>query len=245
MEQQREHQRARYVADMFARISKRYDRLNTVMSAGRHHSWRHKAAELISDNTIGPALDIATGTGDFALELARQSSVTHVTGVDFSHDMLSIAEAKSHRQKLSHRLNYLVGDAQMLPFPNNSFVCATIGFGIRNFIDVPLALKEVVRVLRPSAKVAILEIVPIDGNGLMAKVFPLYFRHITPWLGALLAGDRQAYTYLPESVEHFHSATELERLMEKSGLQITTSLKIGLGTVAIIVGKKKVIKTTE
>ena len=112
---------------------------------------------------------------------------------------------------------------------------------IRDHLIEPLALTS----LKGVAKVAILEIVPIDGKGLMAKVFPFYFRHITPWLGALLAGDRQAYTYLPKSVEHFHSATELERLMEQSGLQITTSLNIGLGTVAIIVGEKKAIKTTE
>ena len=233
------HERARYVARMFARISRRYDRLNTVMSAGRHYAWRRKAAKLAAAGATGLALDVATGTGDFAMELARQPGITRVAGLDFAREMLSLAEAKTRRKGLLGRVSYIAGDGHTMPFPDDRFVCATVGFGVRNFVDVPGALREVARVLRPSGRVAVLEIVRGEGNGPVARAFPLYFRYVTPWLGALLAGDRDAYTYLPESVEQFRSATELGDLMEQAGLRVTTVRNVALGTVAIIVGEKR------
>ena len=225
---------------MFARISRRYDLLNTVMTAGRHYAWRRMAADMAvgPDSSAGPALDVATGTGDFALDLARKPSVSHVVGLDPTRDMLSVATGKARRKGLAERMTFVVGDAHALPFPDNHFICATVGFGIRNLADVPRALREMARVVRPGGRVVTLEIVRIEGRGPMSRLFPLYFRYVTPWLGALLARDRDAYTYLPESVEEFLSAREVASMMEKAGLLNVTFRKLALGAVAIHVGEK-------
>lgn len=231
-------ERARYVTRMFARISRRYDLLNTVMTGGRHYAWRKRATRMAVEGLHGPALDIATGTGDFAFDLARRPEVTGVVGLDFTRDMLTLANGKAVRQKLSDQTEFTAGDAHSLPFKNDQFICTTVGFGIRNFIDLPTAFREMVRVVRPGGRVASLEIVRMEGQGLMPRLLPLHFRYVTPWLGSLLAGDREAYTYLPKSVENFLSATELEQAMSDAGLKNVTHKKLGLGTVAIHVGEK-------
>ena len=115
---------------------------------------------------------------------------------------------------------------------------AAVGLGIRNFIDLPTALREMVRVVRSGGRVVSLEIVRMEGRGLMPKLLPLHFRYVTPWLGSLIARDREAYTYLPKSLENFLSATELDQAMRDSGLQNIRHKKLGLGTVAIHIGEK-------
>ncbi len=240
---------------MFARIARRYDRLNAVMSGGRHHAWRRMAVELAlrgpaspdprtgvihDEGGVGPALDVATGTGDFAHSLARSPGVTGVVGVDPVPEMLALASVKARRNRLSRRAGYLMGDAHELPFSDGRFVCATVGFGVRNFVDAPRALSEMARVVRPGGRVVVLEIVRMDGRGPLSRIFPLYFRYVTPWLGAVLAGDREAYTYLPESVQGFLSATELAAMMEAAGLRNVVIRRLALGAVAIIAGEKAV-----
>ena len=224
---------------MFARISGRYDLLNSVMTAGRHHAWRRMAVDMALQGLAGPALDVATGTGDFALDLAGRPDVSHVVGLDHSREMLSIATRKARRKGLSQRVSLFVGDAHTLPFADEHFICATVGFGIRNFIDVPEALREMARVVRPGGRVATLEIVRVEGRGPVARLFPLCFRHVTPTLGALLAGDREAYTYLPESVQSFRSAGEITVMMEDAGLRNVTFRALALGSVAIHVGHRE------
>jgi demethylmenaquinone methyltransferase/2-methoxy-6-polyprenyl-1,4-benzoquinol methylase len=231
-------ERARYVTRMFARISRRYDLLNTVMTGGRHYAWRKRATRMAVEGLHGPALDIATGTGDFAFDLARKPEVTDVVGMDFTRAMLTIANDKATRQKLSDQTTFATGDAHSLPFKDEQFICTTVGFGIRNFIDLPTALREMVRVVRPGGRVVSLEIVRMDGRGLLPKLLPLHFRYVTPWLGSLIAGDREAYTYLPKSVENFLSATELDQAMRDAGLKNVSHKKLGLGTVAIHIGEK-------
>ena len=231
-------ERARYVTRMFARISRRYDLLNTVMTGGRHYAWRKRATRMAVEGLSGPALDIATGTGDFAFDLARRPEVTWVVGMDFTREMLTIANGKATRQKLSGQTTFTTGDAHSLPFKDDQFICATVGFGIRNFIDLPTALREMVRVVRPGGRVVSLEIVRMEGGGPLPRLLPLHFRYVTPWLGSLIAGDREAYTYLPNSVENFLSATELTQAMQDAGLTNVRHNKLGLGTVAIHVGEK-------
>ena len=223
---------------MFGRISERYDLLNTVMTAGRHHAWRRLAADMAVEGLTGRALDVATGTGDFALALAHASSVTHVVGLDFSQEMLHIAARKARGKGLSDRIGYLLGDAHDLPFPDGHFDCATVGFGMRNFTDVPQALRELTRVIRVRGRVVLLEIVRQEGLGPVTRLFPLYFKYVTPWLGAIFAGDREAYTYLPESVQRFRTAGELANMMGEAGLRNVTFRRLALGTVAIHVGEK-------
>jgi demethylmenaquinone methyltransferase/2-methoxy-6-polyprenyl-1,4-benzoquinol methylase len=223
---------------MFGRISRRYDRLNSIMSGGRHHAWRRMATDAAVDGAIGPALDVATGTGDFALELARRTEVTGVVGLDFTPEMLPIALDKTRDRHMGDRAGYAVADAHRLPLPDDHFICATVGFGVRNFVDLTQALSEMVRVLRPGGRLVILEIVRQDGLGIVGKVFPLYFRYVTPWIGAVFGGNREAYTYLPESVQGFLSAGELSGMMRRAGLQEVRHRKLAFGTVAIHVGVK-------
>ena len=231
-------ERARYVSAMFGRIAGRYDLLNTVMSAGRHHAWRRLAADMAVGQLKGAALDVATGTGDFALELARKPRVTHVVGLDFTPEMLPIAVRKGQKTGLDDSTTYMIGDAHHLPFPDSRFICATVGFGVRNFVDPTRALREMLRVIMPGGCGVVLEIVRGEGGGPLSRLFPIYFRRVTPWLGAALAGDREAYTYLPDSVQGFLSAHEVAHLMEQSGFNNVTVRKLALGTVAIIVGEK-------
>jgi demethylmenaquinone methyltransferase/2-methoxy-6-polyprenyl-1,4-benzoquinol methylase len=223
---------------MFARISKRYDLLNGVMSGGRHHAWRRTAARLVAMGSPGPAVDIATGTGDFALELARNTSVTGVVGLDFTREMLSIAVDKVKDKGPGKSIDMVVGDAHRLPFLSDRFICATVGFGVRNFSDVRQALEEMVRVVRPGGHVAVLEIVRMPDGGVLNRAFRLYFRYVTPWLGALLAGDREAYTYLPESAQGFFSAEQLKGMLTKAGLSDVVCRRLALGSVALLVGRK-------
>ena len=238
MAQLKGDRRARYVAGMFARISRRYDLLNTVMSGGRHYTWRRRAAAMAVEGLSGVALDVATGTGDFAFDLARRPEVTSVVGLDFTREMMRLGVEKAGRQGVGRSVSFTEGDAHGLPFKDDSFICATAGFGIRNFVDVPRALGEMVRVVAPGGRVVSLEIVRLDGGDPVSRMVRLHFRYVTPWLGALLAGDREAYTYLPQSAQGFMSAQELSQAMEDAGLEVTASVELALGTVAIHVGQK-------
>ena len=235
----RGRERARYVTRMFGRISRRYDLLNTVMSGGRHHSWRRMACEMATDDLSGPALDVATGTGDFAFSLLQTPGVSDVVGIDFTPKMLAVAVDKAGRRGLGRRTRFVRGDAHALPFPSDQFACATVGFGIRNFVDARRALEEIARTVRPKGRVAVLEIVRAERRVPVGRLFSAGFRYITPWLGAVLAGDREAYGYLPESVEGFLDAEGLKSMMEEAELTNIRWKRLALGTVAILVGEKR------
>lgn len=200
--------------------------------------WRRIAARMAVTSLTGTVLDVASGTGDFAIELACLSNSTSVVGIDFATEMLAVAQSKAVRSELTSKTNFLTGDAHTLPFRDGEFICATVGFGVRNFIELPKAMSEIVRVVRTGGRVVILEIVRMDGGGLTSKLFRLYFRYITPWLGATFARDIEAYTYLPESVQGFVTTNKLVSIMREAGLTNITVKKLALGSVAILVGEK-------
>ena len=234
----RGEERARYVSRMFGRISRRYDLLNTVMTGGMHYAWRRLAAyTAVGSGLDGAALDVACGTGDFAFDLARKPNVEHVVGLDFVPQMLAIARGKAARQNLDASASFTVGDAHALPFSDDSFICATVGFGVRNFMDVPRALSEMARVVQPGGRVVVLEIVRMEGRGLHKRVLPWCFQKVAPVLGAILAGDGEAYSYLPQSVDEFLSARQLAEIMEGVGLKNVRRRSLGLGMVAIVTGE--------
>jgi demethylmenaquinone methyltransferase/2-methoxy-6-polyprenyl-1,4-benzoquinol methylase len=234
-------EKARYVATMFDRISSRYDLLNTVMSGGMHHLWRRRAASLATTEDQGEALDVATGTGDFALVLARRPGIARVVGLDFAPKMLPIALQKAQRQRLSQQINWMLGDAQSLPFSDGRFLCVTVGFGLRNFADKEASLAEMFRVVRPGGRVVVLDIVPLVDGGVFNRLLRAYFRGVVPRLGALVAGNNEAYKYLPDSVDSYLTPQELAAMMEGVGLQEVRYEMMGMGTVALHVGKKPTV----
>src|SRR5215475_3579750 len=181
------------VRAMFDRIAGVYDVMNTVMTAGLHHRWRERAVDLARVGPASRALDVASGTGDLAIELARRG--TDVIGSDFSEKMLAKARAKAPG------LRWEQADALALPYPDDAFDAATVGFGARNFSDLERGLREMVRVVRPGGRVVVLEITTPERPPL-STFFNLWFDRAVPALGRI-AGDASAYTYLPSSVKRF------------------------------------------
>jgi demethylmenaquinone methyltransferase/2-methoxy-6-polyprenyl-1,4-benzoquinol methylase len=221
------------VRSMFDRIATRYDLMNSVMSAGLHHRWRSRAADLASLKPGEAALDVCCGTGDLALELKlRVGSGGTVVGLDFSEPMLALAQAKSAR--LGSGVEYRHGNALELPFPESSFDAATVGFGLRNLVDFQRGVLELARVVRPGGQVVILEITTPTRLPL-SWFYRLWFDRVVPWLGAV-AGDRDAYSYLPQSVRRFPPALELAGLMDGCGLREVRFLLLGGGIVAVHAG---------
>jgi demethylmenaquinone methyltransferase/2-methoxy-6-polyprenyl-1,4-benzoquinol methylase len=219
---------------MFTRIAGRYDLMNALMTGGRHHAWRRVTAGAVAGAPDGPALDLATGTGDLALALRAASPGRPVVGADFSEAMLRRARLKL-RARQERGVTLLAADALALPFPDKTFACVTSAFLLRNLADLPAGLAEMRRVTAPGGLVAALEITRPAVPG-WATLFGLYFNRVVPLVGALVARDRAAYTYLPRSVDRFVSPPELARLMEAAGLHDVRHRGLGLGTLALHLG---------
>ncbi len=219
---------------MFDRIAGLYDRMNSVMTAGLHHQWRRRAAELAELSPGGRALDVATGTGDLALELAAHVAPGgEVVGVDFAEKMLELARAKATAPAGGVRVRFESGNALALDYPNGAFDAATVGFGARNFSDLERGLSEMARVVRPGGRVVVLEITT-PRRPPLSTFFELWFDRAVPALGRLV--DQQAYSYLPSSVRRFPGPDELAAIMSRCGLrQIRYVLTAG-GIIALHVG---------
>jgi len=218
------------VRAMFDRIAGLYDRMNSVMTAGLHHEWRRRAADLADLSPGDRALDVATGTGDLALELAaRVAPGGEVVGIDFAEKMLELARAKAGETNV----RFETGNALALDFPDGAFDAATVGFGARNFSDLDLGLAEMARVVRPGGRVVVLEITT-PRRPPLSTFFELWFDHAIPALGRVV--DSQAYSYLPLSVRRFPGPDELAAIMWRCGLrQIRYVLTAG-GIIALHVG---------
>ncbi|HET9489838.1 MAG TPA: ubiquinone/menaquinone biosynthesis methyltransferase [Methylomirabilota bacterium] len=226
--------RAGYVRAMFTRIARRYDLMNTLMTAGRHHAWRDTVARLVAASPPGPVLDLATGTGDLAVAIREAAPERPVVGVDFSEGMLGQARLKLQARRV-RGIALVNADALALPFAGGTFACVTSAFLLRNLEDLPRGLAEMRRVTRAGGRVITLDIVR-PAMPLWGAVFGLYFGRVVPAVGALVAGDRAAYAYLPQSVNRFVSPQELARLMRAAGLREVTWRTLALGTVALHLG---------
>ena len=216
------------VRAMFDRIAGVYDLMNGVMTAGMHHRWRSRAADLASVGPGSRALDVATGTGDLAVELASRGA--DVVGMDFSGEMLALARRKAPS------LRFEQGDAQALAYGDGSFDAATVGFGARNFGDLRLGLSEMARVVRPGGRVVVLEITTPTKPPL-STFFSLWFDRIVPALGKV-AGDPDAYEYLPASVKRFPDGRGLAAIMADVGLVDVGWILTAGGIIAIHHGTK-------
>ena len=214
---------------MFDRIAGLYDRMNSVMTAGLHHQWRRRAADLAALTPGERALDVATGTGDLALELsARVAPGGEVVGVDFSEKMLELA-----RVKAGARVRFESGNALALEYPDGAFDAATVGFGARNFSDLQRGLSEMARVVRPGGRVVVLEITT-PRRPPLSTFFELWFDRVVPALGRLV--DSQAYSYLPSSVRRFPGPDELAAIMWGCGLREIRYVLTAGGIIALHVG---------
>ena len=227
----------RYVSEMFARISGRYDLMNTLMTGGLHLRWKEKTARLTTGGLTGKALDVATGTGDLAFSLARCPGIDGAVGVDVLPQMVSLAREKGRSKDPAQKVTFVLGDAHALPFPNDSFACATAGFSLRNMSNLDQALSEMVRVVRPGGRVSTLELTPMRPGGLSA-LMRIYTQGLVPILGRLIARDRAAYTYLPQSVDHFIDAGTLAGRFQDLGLTGVSYRRLGFGAVTLHWGDK-------
>jgi len=222
------------IRQMFDRIARRYDLMNRVMTFGRDIAWRRAAARAALEVAPSVILDVATGTGDLALELAAQGAC-RVLALDFSVEMLRLA-ARKRAATRAQRVALLCGDAMRLPLRDSSVDVCTIAFGLRNLPDYAAAIGEFARVLRPGGRLVILETSP--ARGLLAPLLRLYFDGFVPWLGGLVSGDREAYRYLPRSTAAFPTPHELAALLRSSGFPAVRYRTFMLGTVALHIAER-------
>jgi demethylmenaquinone methyltransferase/2-methoxy-6-polyprenyl-1,4-benzoquinol methylase len=220
---------------MFDRIAGIYDRLNTVMTAGLHHQWRRRAADLAAVGPGAHVLDVATGTGDLALELAgRVGPAGEVMAVDFSERMLDLARDKAAGRPGAEIITFQAANALELPFEADRFAAATVGFGVRNFSDLDRGLRELARVVAPGGRVVILEVTTPQRPPL-STFFSLWFDRVVPVLGQL-AGDAAAYSYLPNSVRRFPGPEALAARMDAAGLERIRYVLTAGGIIALHLG---------
>jgi demethylmenaquinone methyltransferase / 2-methoxy-6-polyprenyl-1,4-benzoquinol methylase len=224
------------VRAMFDRIAGLYDRMNSLMTAGLHHQWRRRAADLAAVGPGARVLDVATGTGDLALELAtRVAPDGEVTGCDFSERMLERARGKAAgRLGPAPAVRFETANALALPYRDGQFDASTVGFGARNFSDLERGIREMARVVRPGGRVVILEITT-PRRPPLSTFFRLWFDKAVPALGRL-AGDAAAYSYLPRSVRRFPGPEELAAVMVCCGLREVRYVLTAGGIIALHAG---------
>jgi demethylmenaquinone methyltransferase/2-methoxy-6-polyprenyl-1,4-benzoquinol methylase len=220
------------VRAMFDRIAGFYDLMNSVMTAGLHHRWRARAADLAALGPGESALDVACGTGDLAIELARRVGTGgEVIGSDFAAEMLERARAKDPG------LIWEWGNALELPYASGRFDAATVGFGARNFSDLDRGLAEMTRVVKPGGRVVVLEITT-PRKPPLSTFYRVWFDHVVPLIGRL-TGEQEAYTYLPSSVRRFPGPEGLAAAMERAGLSDIRWILTAGGIIALHVGTKR------
>ncbi|MES2622555.1 MAG: bifunctional demethylmenaquinone methyltransferase/2-methoxy-6-polyprenyl-1,4-benzoquinol methylase UbiE [Bacteroidota bacterium] len=224
------------VEEMFDNIAHRYDFLNHLLSMGIDIIWRKKAVKYIGTIQPKKILDVASGTGDFAFE-ALSLHPEKIIGFDLSEGMMNYGREKAKKLKVAQIVEFIKGDSEKMPFADNSFDAITVGFGVRNFENLEVGLKEMQRVLRTGGKVAILE-ASMPQNAIIRSLFSLYFGKIVPLIGRLFSKDARAYTYLPESVMAFPRGLEFVRILENIGFRNVKWQPLTLGACAFYTMEK-------
>lgn len=221
--------------NMFDAIAHRYDLLNRVISLGVDQGWRRRTVDALALEGRGPAevLDLATGTADLAMMIARRHPEVRVTGLDPSRNMLDVGVRKLAETKLDQRITLVEGDAQALPFEDGRFAGATMAFGIRNVPDRAKALREIARVTRKGGRVAILELGE-PKRGIFGPLARFHIRHVVPTIGALISGSRE-YRYLQESIAAFPEPEVFAELMRASGLRVIAVTPLTFGVCNLYV----------
>ncbi len=226
-------EKPRFVNNMFARIAPTYDLMNRLMTLGQDQRWRRELLDLANLPPRGLLLDVGTGTGDIAYAALESLPTVQAFGVDFTYEMMAAGVDKTP----GLRVPFAQADTYHLPFADNSMDAVVSGFLVRNVVDRAAAFREMARVTKPGGRVVCLETTP-PSNTLIGQGSRLYFDMIVPFLGGLISGDRDAYTYLPQSTQHFVEPDALQRLMEQAGLRHVVYRLRMFGTVAIHAGTK-------
>ena len=226
------------IQQMFGTIAPRYDFLNRLLSFGIDRRWRTKAVRLLKYREGARILDVATGTGDVALEIARSTPVSvRITGADFCREMVELGETKVAASPYGSRIDFRVAPCEDLPFPDNTFDSITIAFGIRNVVDRKLGLAEMWRVLRPGGRLIILEF-STPRSRLFRQLYYFYFRRLLPVIGGLFS-RYNAYKYLPDSVLEFPSHEEFSRMIAEAGFKSIHIKELTFGIASIYAGDKE------
>lgn len=224
-----------FVREMFARIAPRYDLTNRVLTGGLDERWRRRAIRLLAAPHDGRVLDCCCGTGDLVLGLLRSDPTLDVIGIDFCAPMLHRAQRRA--QHARGKATFVEGDVMTMPFENNAFDGATMGFSLRNVVDVDATLREILRVLRPGARFVSLDVTKAP-NRAYKRLFDLYFYRVVPWLGGILGGSRAAYAYLPNSLTHHPNAPELRDRFTRAGFIDAGYVPLMGGAIAVHYGSK-------
>jgi demethylmenaquinone methyltransferase / 2-methoxy-6-polyprenyl-1,4-benzoquinol methylase len=227
-------ERAARVGDLFAAIARRYDLLNDLQSFGLHRLWKRRVVALAAVKTGDRALDLCCGTGDIAFALARAGA--DVTGLDFSAQMLEVAQHKNSKAKIQN-IKFQQGDAEQLPFPDNSFDAVTMGYGLRNLSSWEAGVREMIRVAKPGGRIVVLDFGK-PANPLWRK---LYFTHLkcsVPLIGLLFCGRADAYAYILESLKHYPAQVAVAEKMQELQLADVQIVNFVGGAMAINFGKK-------
>ena len=211
---QQDGTRKEQVTKMFDNISKNYDFMNRLMTFGIDVKWRKKVVKIVAENNAQEILDIATGTGDFAIMLADLQP-KRIVGLDISQGMLEVGKRKVKEKKLTHLIEMILGDSENLPFDDDSFDAVTVGFGVRNFENLDKGLQEINRVLRPGGVFVVLETSqPV--NFPFRQLYKLHTKYIIPLMGKVFSKDDKAYEYLPESAQAFPYGKAFNNILEKN-----------------------------
>lgn len=225
------------VEDMFDRIAPAYDRLNALMSLGRHGVWRRRAVEAVAAAAPGDILDVATGTGDFAISLAAALPQSRVTGVDLSQGMIDVGRAKVDDAGMGDRVALVRGDCLALPMDDGSFDAATCAFGVRNFENILDGYREIWRVLRPGAVLAVLEL-STPRSPLVRPFYSFYAGRLIPALGRIAAPDARAYAYLPASIRAVAQGGDMLDVMRRAGFADTRCRPLTMGVCTLYTASK-------
>jgi demethylmenaquinone methyltransferase/2-methoxy-6-polyprenyl-1,4-benzoquinol methylase len=233
-----EGEKKQQVAEMFNNISHSYDFLNHFFSLGIDVLWRKKAIRILKNENPHLILDVATGTGDFALEAVRMKMQdVQITGVDISAGMIEVGKKKVAKKKLEQAITLQIADSENLPFDTGHFDAFTVAFGVRNFQDLRKGMSEMLRVLKPRGMGVIIEF-SRPGRFPIKQLFTFYFKYVMPTIGKLVSKDARAYTYLPESVDAFPSGNDFLKVMTELGYQDVKCIPLSGGIASIYIGKK-------
>lgn len=225
------------VREMFDSIAPAYDIMNRAMTMGVDKLWRYKAVNIVAAHNPSSILDIATGTGDLAIALARRLKQADIIGADLSSQMLQIARQKIKRKRLQQRIRLLEADGTALPFPAKTFDCVTIAYGIRNFEDISRGYAEMYRVLKPGGLLLVIELAtPVEPLAL--KAYNVYTQGIVPALGRIVSRDKRAYSYLPESIAAVPQRDDMVQLLREAGFKQPDYHSMTLGTCIIYTALK-------